>query len=192
MTRLQQSPDTRAHRASLIAALLLAAIGIWRFSSDMLTDAAPGWHAALDGTWLRYTVRAPSDGTWVGNLNTQWFKLLSIPCEIAGLYLLKRWLTSDLREAQRSWSAVEYRAVWVGAFFTAATVMELEKAHHFLGLRMAGVLDGERSWLNHLAHVFSAVAAWYLARWLRMAEGPRAAEIAGAHPGPARLAEARE
>ncbi len=157
-------------RASLLVAALLALIGAGRLTSDLLTDADPGWSQRLVGSPLRYLVRAPSDGTLLGDLNVQWFKLLAIPCSVAGLYLVKRLLSSDLRYTQGLWQSRVYRVAFLALFAVMCVVMELEKSYHLFGLRMAGLLDGERAWLNHVIHAASLGLGALLMSWLRFVE----------------------
>jgi hypothetical protein len=169
----------RSPRASLVVALVLALIGAGRLLSDFLTDADPGWSRRLDGTplrWLRYLVRAPSDGTRLGDLNVQWFKVLAIPCCIAGLWLIKRVTSSDLRDTERLWRSRGYRGSFLALFAAMCVAAELEKTYHFLGLRMAGQLQGERPLWNHVAHAVSLAAGAWLMSWLCFAEptAPRA------------------
>ncbi len=152
--------------ASLLVAVPLALIGAGRFASDLLTDIDPGWSERLGDSPLRYLVRAPSDGTWLGDLNVQWFKLLAVPCSIAGLYVIKRLFTRDRRETQRLWQSSLYRFSFLLLFALMCVVMELEKSYHWLGLKMAGQLAGERAWLNHVLHAASLLLGAMLMRWL--------------------------
>lgn len=153
-------------KLSLLVASLLALLGAGRFASDLLTDANPKWIESIADTPLRYVVRAPSDGTLLGDLNVQWFKLLAVPCCIAGLYVLKRLLSKDLRATQQLWQMGIYRTSFLALFALMCVVMELEKSYHLLGLQMAGQLDGERAWLNHAIHAASLVLGALLMRWL--------------------------
>jgi hypothetical protein len=164
----------------ILIAGILALFGLMRFTGDMMTDLWPEWHRVLDGTFWRYLVRAPSDGTFLGNISVQWIKLLSVPCGVSGLFLLNRlrysngaaapWRsanTNHLLEADRHWRYPAIQALYIIGLLVAFTVMELEKSSHFLGLRMAGQLIGEQAWLNHTLHVISAIAGWRYMRWLR-------------------------
>lgn len=153
--------------SSLIVALFLAVLGVIRYSSDILTDAIPDWYAVLGGTWLRYFARVPSDGTFWGNLSVQYFKLLAVPCGISGLFILYRFLSHDLREAEHRWRMPEIQGLYIIGLLFAFTVMEVEKATHILGLRMAGLLPGECAWLNHVIHIISAFIGWRYMRWLK-------------------------
>lgn len=164
----------RSPNASMGVAIALAAIGAARFVSDFLTDLEPRWSERLHDSPLRYLVRAPSDGTLLGDLNVQWFKLLAIPCCVAGLWLVKRITARNLRSTQLLWRSREYRGAFLLLFFAMCTVMEIEKATHFFGLDMAGNLAGERAWLNHLAHLASLALGAGLMSWLCFADPPRA------------------
>jgi hypothetical protein len=134
----------------------------------MLTDAFPNWYLRLDGTFLRYLVRAPSDGTLWGDINAQYFKVLAVPCGIAGLYLIHRLLSADLREADRKWHSAGYQAFYVIGLWLTFTIMEIEKTTHIMGLRMAGLLVGENLWLNHGLHIVSALLGWLYIRRLKI------------------------
>ncbi|MBI4833279.1 MAG: hypothetical protein HY811_00440 [Planctomycetes bacterium] len=153
-------------RLSLITASILASFGVLRFASDMLTDGSPGWHSMLGETIFRYLARAPSDGTLLGDLSVQYVKLLSIPCAIAGFFILYRLIYSDRREADIRWHKHSTRMIYIGILLAAFTVMEIEKATHAMGLRMAGLLAGEKTWLNHTLHIASALAGWFYMKWL--------------------------
>lgn len=165
-------------RISLFIALPLATFGILRFISDMLTDASAEWYKALEGTFLRYLVRAPSDGTFWGGLSVQWVKLLAVPCGISVLFLLYRLFSHNLKEADYRWHQVSTRVIYVIGFLVMVTIMELEKSTHFLGLRMAGQLAGETAWLNHFLHLSSALIGWLYMKWLKVTEH----EVAATHP----------
>ena len=141
--------------SSLVLAALLAAVGCGRFTTDVLTDARPQWSAALEGTVWRYLARAPSDGTLVGDLNVQWFKILAIPTLVSGLYVVTRIVSRNHRESARRWQSASYRGLYLSLFFVMCTVMEIEKATHVFQFRMAGLLAGETPWLNHAAHLIS-------------------------------------
>lgn len=156
------------HLPSFVTAVILAVLGAGRFISDMLTDAFPGWYLKLEGTVLKYLVRAPSDGTFWGDINAQYFKLLAVPCGIAGLYLAHRLLSADLREADRKWHSVGYQAFYVIGLWLTFTIMEVEKSTHLMGLRMAGQLVGENLWLNQVLHLLSALLGWLYMRRLKI------------------------
>jgi hypothetical protein len=153
--------------ASVVGALLLVAIGTWRFASDLQGDLhrhdlqSEYWRELAKSPW-RYVMRSPSDGSFLGDLNTQWFKILSIPCAISLVYLWFRRRYGSLKEGARRFSYAPIRAVWIGTFFVAFTIMEFEKEFGWFG-NMAPMLPGESFWKNHLAHVISAGLAWLLA-----------------------------
>jgi len=153
-------------KMSLAFAIPLAAFGILRFISDMFLDASSDWYLMLDGTFLRYLVRAPSDGTFWGDLSVQWVKLLAVPCGISILFILYRFLSHDLKEAGYRWRQTSTRLIYIIGFLVMVTVMEIEKSTHFLGLRMAGQLVGETAWLNHTLHLVSALMGWFYMKWL--------------------------
>lgn len=155
-------------RTGLFIAIPLATFGILRFISDMLTDASSDWYRLLDGVFLRYLVRAPSDGTFWGDLNVQWVKLLAVPCGLSVLFILYRFLSHDLKEADYRWRQTSTRLIYIIGFLVMVTIMELEKSTHFLGLRMAGQLAGEAAWLNHIIHLFSASIGWFYMKWLKL------------------------
>ena len=155
-------------RTSLIIAIPLAAFGVLRFISDMLMDASSNWYQMLEGTFLRYLVRAPSDGTFWGGLSVQWVKLLAVPCGISALFLLYRLLSHNLKEADYRWRRTSTRLLYIIGFLVMVTVMEIEKSTHFLGLRMAGQLAGETAWLNHILHLASALMGWFYMKWLKV------------------------
>jgi hypothetical protein len=54
-------------------------------------------------------------------------------------------------------------------------MIELEKQFHMFGMATL-LLEGERSWLNHVTHVVSGVLAWFITGALRF-EPLRQAEI---------------
>jgi hypothetical protein len=165
----------RRGRASLALALVLVTIGVLRFVTDTLHEMNPDYWRALDGTPLRYLVRAPSDGSVAGWLNAQCFKLLSVPSGISLIWLWTRFdsgLWADKREA---WADATMRMVWIGSFLAGFTLIELEKQFHMLGMNTL-MVAGERGWANHLIHLVSAALAWWLADRLAF-EPLRQAEI---------------
>jgi hypothetical protein len=163
----------RTPRRCLAVAVPLAAIGLLRFGTDLLTDAAPGWWDRVDPSWLRYLGRAPSDGSVWSLLSVQWFKVVSIPCGVSVAFLLHRLFSHSPSDAQQAWSTLTRRRIYIGALLSCVTLMEIEKATHVMGLRMAGLLEGESAWLNHALHLASAVAGWYYMRWLRLSTPAR-------------------
>ncbi|MBI4712900.1 MAG: hypothetical protein HY762_06350 [Planctomycetes bacterium] len=152
---------------SFISAAVLALFGFIRFSSDMLTDANIGWYSMLEGTIFRYLMRAPSDGTFLGDLSVQYVKIISIPCAISGLFIVYRFIYHDLRDTDIRWHRAFTRILYIGMFLAAFTIMEIEKATHLFGFRMAGLLEGERAWLNHILHLISAIIGWFYMSWLK-------------------------
>ncbi len=146
-------------RTSLYVACAFVAVGTFRFATDTLYEINSEYWHSIAGSWLRYTVRAPSDGTVAGGLNAQWFKLLSVPCGICLIYLRCRLEagTSVQREAHfRDWAV---RGVWIGVFLAGFTMLELHKE----------LVAGEESWLNHGVHAASAIVAWVLSGTLSIA-----------------------
>lgn len=150
----------RAGRASVAIAAILVTIGALRFVTDTLHEFNPEYWRPLAGTPLRYLVRAPSDGSLLGDLNAQFFKLLSIP---AGLSLV--WLSHRFGSGLRSAKAERFRdplirAIWIFSFAAGFTLIELEKQYDLLGMGTV-LVAGEQPWLNHLTHLASAVLAWF-------------------------------
>ncbi|GEM_PF-3641712 len=115
----EESPSrwSLSARSSLIVSLVLVGVGIFRFFTDSLHELNPDYWKTLDGTPLRYVVRAPTDGTIAGTLNAQWFKVLSVPAGISLIYLRNRFgsATAEHKAAEfRHWTV---RGVWI-AFFS--------------------------------------------------------------------------
>lgn len=150
-----------AGRLSVTIAAALVLVGVLRFVTDTLHEFNPDYWRALEGTPLRYLVRAPSDGSWLGDLNAQCFKLLSIPSGLCLVWLGHRFGSGTLDHKREQFCDPVIRAVWVGAFLAGFTLIELEKQFHMLGMA-AMLVEGERPWLNHVAHVVSAALAWWL------------------------------
>ena len=148
-------------RASWITACTLVFIGVFRFGTDTLHEMNPDYWRALEGTPLRYLVRAPSDGTIWGWLNAQCFKLLSVPAGISLIFLRNR-IGSGSPEAKaeefRDWAV---RGVWVVMFLLGFTALELEKQFQIAG-SATRLVEGENVWLNHGLHLVSALFAWKL------------------------------
>ena len=170
--------------ASVAFAVLLVLVGIWRYHSDVQLDLHrddPAYLEYLQRHPLRYLMRGPSDGTLLGDLNTQWFKVLSIPCAMALLYLWFRRRYGTLREGGYRFGQRWVRVLWISTFFVAFTLMEIEKEFGLLG-NMARMQEGERFWLNHLAHVVSAGLAWLLVS--RLSFEPVFVDPAPAKPAP--------
>lgn len=165
-------------RASLIVAGTLVVVGALRFVTDTLHELDADYWRALEGSWLRYVVRAPSDGTVAGWLNAQCFKVLSIPSGISLIYLRNRFFDAgpaEVREAEfRDWAV---RGVWVAMFFAGFTVIELQKQFGVLELSTR-LVAGEDAVLNHGVHVLSAGLAWKLGGAFAM--GPSGAAVGDA------------
>lgn len=149
-------------RASLVVALTLAAIGVFRFGTDTLHEWNHDYWRQFDGTPLRYLIRAPSDGTIAGWLNAQWFKILSVPAGISAIYLRER-LKATLRSSEDrdapDWNMV--RGLWTVLWFLGFTLLEFQKQYQWFGSRTQ-LVAGEAVWLNHVVHVLSAYLAWRL------------------------------
>jgi hypothetical protein len=156
----------RAGRVSVAVAVSLVAIGVLRFASDTLHEVDPDYWQALTGTPLRYLVRAPSDGTLPGDLNTQFFKLLAIPSLLCALWLTRRFGSGSLAAKAAEFRDPIVRSVWIGCSLLGFTMIELEKQFHMFGMATL-LLEGERSWLNHVTHLASAVLAWFVTGALR-------------------------
>lgn len=139
-------------RTSSYVAVALVTIGTLRFLTDTLYELDPEYWCVVAGTWLRYVVRAPSDGTLAGGLNAQWFKLLSVPCGISLIYLRCRFESGSAAQRESHFRDWAVRGVWIGVFLAGFTVLELNKE----------LVVGENPGLNHVAHALSAVAAWLL------------------------------
>ncbi|MCA9695680.1 MAG: hypothetical protein KC636_39245 [Myxococcales bacterium] len=152
-------------RASLAVAAALVLIGAARGVTDTLHEYDPDYWQIVAHSWLRYVIRAPSDGTLLGWLNAQWFKVLSVPAGLSLIYLRSRFGagTDEEREAEfRDWAV---SGVWIAVFLVGFTVIELQKQLAFLDLNTR-LVAGEEPWLNHLAHGLSAALAWLLSRVL--------------------------
>lgn len=168
-----ESPVAAPLRLSrtLILAGFLAAIGLIRFGSDLLTDIDPTWAWWLDGSPLRYLVVRVTDGSLVGNLNVQYFKVLAIPCGLSVVFLLNGGLTGGLGPAASRWASRRFRLNAILALAAVCAFCEIEKATHFLGLP-TGLAAGERAWLNHVVHSIGGVVAYGLSHVLRYTRGP--------------------
>ena len=151
---------------TLILAAILAAVGLLRMGSDLLTDIDPSWASWLDGSPLRYFVVRVSDGSLAGNLNMQYFKVLAIPCGLSVVFLLNAGLTGGVRSAARRWVKARFRVSAIAALAALCTYCEIEKATHLLGLP-TGLAKGERAWLNHVVHTIGGVLAYGLSCVLR-------------------------
>jgi hypothetical protein len=151
---------------TLILAAILAALGLLRLGSDLLTDIDPSWASWLDGSPLRYLVVRVSDDSLAGNLNVQYFKVLAIPCGLSVVFLLNAGLTGGVQAAARRWADARFRLSAIAALAAFCTFCEIEKATHLLGLP-TGLVMGERAWLNHAVHAVGSVVAYGLSRVLR-------------------------
>lgn len=154
------------HSRTLILAAILAAVGLLRLGSDLLTDIDPSWASWLDGSPLRYLIVRVSDGSLAGNLNVQYFKLLAIPCGLSVVFLLNAGLTGGVQPAARRWADARFRLSVIAALAALCTFCEIEKATHLLGLP-TGLVPGERAWLNHVVHAVGGIVAYGLSRVLR-------------------------
>jgi hypothetical protein len=154
-------------KSALIIAGTLAAVGLFRFFCDSLTDMSPGWADVFGESWIKYLFRRPEDGTTLGYLNVQFFKALAVPCGISCIFIFKRMFSVDLRVTQKNWERPGVRAMWLGAILIAALLTEVEKTWHVFGLKMEGNLAGEDWRLNFAIHFVTASITWFYMRWLR-------------------------
>lgn len=173
MQRKHWPTPTLDPRASLFVALVLVGIGALRATSDTLHELDPNYWTPLADHWLRYLLRSPGDGTILGSLNTQWFKVLGIPAGVALIYLRDRFDDSGAADFH-DWGV---RGVWIAVFFIGFTVIELEKQFHLLGMRVA-LLEGEVAALNHVAHGLGAWIAWKLSGAMSFPSSPSDADDA--------------
>jgi len=157
-------------RTSRIIAISLVLIGVFRLVTDTLHERDANYWMTFQDSWLRYFVRAPSDGTVLGWLNAQWFKLFSLPCGISLIYV-REWFRrgSGVRAEFHHWSV---RGVWIAMFFLGFTAIELQKQFHLFNFS-THLVEGENPWLNHLAHVLSAICAWTLSGWYSLPDDAR-------------------
>ena len=156
----------RASRVSVGLAAALVAIGALRFLTDTWHEFNPEYWREFVGTPLRYLVRAPSDGTLLGDLNAQFFKLLALPAGLAAVWLSHRFGSGTLETKAEGFRDPVIRAVWIGAFLAGFTLIELDKQIDLFGMGTV-MVTGEVAGLNHLAHLVGAVAAWFLTGALR-------------------------
>lgn len=144
-------------RTSVLVAATLVLIGAARLMTDTLHEIdAEYWRVAEDSV-LRYLIRAPSDGSFAGNLNAQWFKLLSVPAGVSLIFLRNRFGAGDEAQRQDEFRDWAVRGVWIAVFLAGFTFLELQK--QFGGLEL---VTGEDPTVNHIAHGLSAVIAWLL------------------------------
>jgi len=155
-------------RASLFITMVLVCVGAARSVTDTLHELDPDYWRVVEHSSLRYLIRAPSDDTMLGWLNAQWFKVLSVPSGLSLIYLRNRFGagTDEQREAEfHDWAV---SGVWIAVFWAGFTVIELQKQFGFLRFNTL-LVHGEDPWLNHLAHLLSAMLAWRLGRVLSIA-----------------------
>ena len=150
---------------SLLLATALAAIGVLRLFSDFLTDIDPTWVSVLGDSPLRLVART-TDGSPLGNLNVQYFKVLAVPCGLAVIFLVNAGLTGGIAAAERRWASPRFRLACILALAVVCAFCEIEKATHLLGLP-TGLVEGERAWLNHVVHTVGAVLSFPLSSQLR-------------------------
>lgn len=156
----------RAGRASVAIAVALVVVGALRFATDTLHEFDPSYWRALDGTPLRYLVRAPSDGSLLGDLNAQFFKLLAVPSGLAAVWLSHRFGSGTLATKAERFHDPVIRGVWIGAFVAGFTLIELDKQLDLFGMGTV-LVAGELAWLNHVLHVVGGVIAWFVTGALR-------------------------
>ena len=159
--------DTHEARLSwtILLAVALACLGILRLFSDFLTDIDPTWVSVLGDSPLRYLART-TDGTMVGNLNTQYFKIMAIPCGLCVIFLVNGGFTGGLDAAERRWASTRFRLFWILALAVLCAACEIEKATHLLGLP-TDLIEGEKAWLNHVVHNVGGLLAYPLSGFLR-------------------------
>ncbi len=143
----------------------LAAIGVLRLLSDLLTDIDPTWATVLGDSPLRFLART-TDGSFAGNLNVQYFKVMAIPCGLAVVFLINGGLTGGITAAERRWANPRFRLTCIVALAVVCAFCEIEKATHLLGLP-TGLVEGEQVWLNHLAHTVGGILSYPLSSWFR-------------------------
>lgn len=155
-------------------AAALAAIGLLRLFSDFLTDIDPTWVSVLGDSPLRLLART-TDGSVVGNLNVQYFKVMAIPCGLAVIFLVNGGLTGGVAAAERRWARPRFRLTCIVGLAVVCAFCEIEKATHLLGLP-TGLVEGERAWLNHVVHTAGDVLSYPLSSLFRYRTVTRPAE----------------
>ena len=150
---------------TLLLAVALAAIGVLRLFSDLLTDSDPTWISILGNSPLRYLART-TDGSLVGNLNVQYFKVMAIPCGLAVIFLVNAGLTGGIAAAERRWASWRFRLTCIVALAGVCAFCEIEKATHLFGLP-TWLAEGEQAWLNHVVHTVGGILAYPLSALLR-------------------------
>lgn len=98
----QDEPPRSRPSWSLLLAVILAVIGVSRLFSDILTDIDPTWALFLGDSPPRFFIRV-SDGSVVGNLNVQYFKVMAIPYGMAVIFLVDEGLTGGIPVAEKRW-----------------------------------------------------------------------------------------
>jgi len=152
-------------RTSTCLAACLVMVGLFRLVTDTLHEFDPNYWRPLHSSALRYLVRAPSDGSWPGWLNAQCFKILAVPAGLSLIYLRTHLGGGTPEQKAAEFRDTAVRGVWIATWLAGFTILELEKAHHFAGMRTR-LVHGESSWLNHVIHGLSALMAWRLSGWL--------------------------
>ncbi|MEM9408189.1 MAG: hypothetical protein AAGA81_19290 [Acidobacteriota bacterium] len=155
---------------SLLFAIALALLGVTRLFCDFLTDIDPTWATVLGDSPLRFLART-SDGSLLGNLNTQYFKVLAIPCGLCVIFLVNAGFTGGLAAAEERWASRRFRLGWILALALLCAFCEIEKATHLLGLP-TDLIEGEKAWLNHVVHNVGGVLAYPLSSLLRYRAAP--------------------
>lgn len=162
---------------TLLLAAALATLGVLRLFSDILTDIDPTLASYLGDSPLRYLARR-ADGPFVANLNTQYFKVMAVPCGLASIFLISGGLTGGIAAAEKRWANPRFRLGSIVGLAVVCACCEIEKATHLLGLP-TGLVEGEQAWLNHVVHNVGAVLAYPLSSVLRYraaAPGPSSAQ----------------
>jgi hypothetical protein len=180
---IQRSVGPREGRLSwsILVATVLATLGVLRLFSDIYTDIDPGWVSCLGEGPLRLLART-TDGSVAGNLNVQYFKVMAIPCGLAGIFLVNAGLTGGIPVAERRWASRRFRLSCIVVLAAVCAVCEVEKATHLLGLP-TGLVEGERAWLNHVVHNLGGVVSYPLSAVLRYRVGTGKEFLAAERPG---------
>ena len=161
---------------SLLLAVALAAIGLARLFSDFLTDIDPTWVLCLGDSPIRFLART-TDGSLVGDLNVQYFKVMAIPCGLAVIFLVNGGLTGGIAAAERRWANPRFRLTCIVTLAAVCAFCEVEKATHLLGLP-TGLVKGEQSWLNHVVHSVGGILSYPLSSLFRYRVGTGADTLA--------------
>jgi hypothetical protein len=174
-SRLRRFRDSRPSW-SLLWAGVLAAIGVARLFSDILTDIDPTWALCLGDSPLRFLART-TDGSLAGNLNVQYFKVMAIPCGLAVIFLVNAGLTGGIAAAERRWASPRFRLTCIVGLAAVCVFCEIEKATHLVGLP-TGLVEGERAWLNHVVHSVGGIVSYPLSSLFRYRVGTGADTMA--------------